>query len=209
MDPAALLRHLRAEGIRDERVLAAIARVPRDRFVPEEHRAFAWDDRALPIGLGQTISQPYVVAFMTEKLELKGGERVLEVGTGSGYQAAILAELGAEVWSVEIVPELVERARTILAELGYTRVHVAGGDGYLGFPSAAPFDAVLAAAAPSHIPPPLLDQLAVGGRLVMPVGTALQELQLVTKRDDGLVIKNVLPVRFVPMTGPMTARTKR
>jgi protein-L-isoaspartate(D-aspartate) O-methyltransferase len=201
VDKALLLRRLRAEGIRDERVLAALARVPREQFVPEDYRDFAWEDRALPIGLGQTISQPYVVAFMTEQLQLRGTERVLDVGTGSGYQTAILAELCAEVWSVEIVPALAERARRALEALGYKNAHVVCADGYQGWAEAAPYDAVLAAAAPSHVPPPLLDQLKVGGRLVMPVGTALQELQLVVKEARGLAIKNILPVRFVPMTG--------
>ena len=156
--------------VRDPRVLAALAHVPRHELVPDEMREYAYEDRPLPIGHGQTISQPYVVAYMTEQLRLRGDERVLEIGTGSGYQAAVLAELAREVYSIEIVEELGERARADLARLGYSNVHVRVGDGYRGWPEQAPFDAIIVTAAPGHVPQPLIDQLAVGGRLVLPVG---------------------------------------
>jgi protein-L-isoaspartate(D-aspartate) O-methyltransferase len=192
---------LAARGIHDERVLAVMRRVPRHRFVSPEERAQAYEDHPLPIGAGQTISQPFVVAFMTQALRLSGDERVLDIGTGSGYQAAILAELAREVWTIEIVPELAERARRTLAELGYERVHVRQGDGYRGWPEAAPFDAILVAAAPDHVPQALLDQLAPGGRLILPVGEREQRLVLIQRTANGFVQEEVLDVRFVPMTG--------
>ena len=191
-------------GIRDARVLDAIARVPRDLFVPGELRAFADEDRPLPIGDGQTISQPYIVAFMTEWLRLEGPERVLEIGTGSGYQAAILSLLAREVFSVEILPALATSAEASLAAFGATNVRLRQGDGRRGWPEAAPFDRVLLTAAPAAtIPEPLLVQLAPGGRLLAPVGAAEdQRLVLVTRDPAGrLASTDLLPVRFVPLTG--------
>lgn len=189
-------------GIDDPRVLAALAAVPRHLFVPEKQRRAAYDDSPLAIGYGQTISQPFVVAFMTQAVALGGDERVLEIGTGSGYQAAVLGELAAEVWTIEIVPELAQRSRALLAELGYDNVHVREGDGYRGWPEHAPFDAIVVTAAPDHVPAPLLDQLAPGGRMVLPVGGERQELLLIEKDAAGaLTEREVLPVRFVPMVG--------
>ena len=204
-DRRRLVEELGAQGIADPRVLAAVGRVPRHVFVPERHDPAAYANRPLPIGAGQTISQPYVVALMTEALELEPGDRVLEVGTGSGYQAAVLAELGARVWSIEIVEELAERAALVLDRLGYSdRVETRVGDGWAGWPEAAPFDAILVTAAPDELPQALLDQLAPGGRLVVPVGEelAVQDLLLVRKRADGSLEQRSLgDVRFVPMTG--------
>lgn len=188
-------------GIRDARVLAAMRAVPRHLFVPMSLRAEAYDDRPLPIGRGQTISQPYIVALMTELALLQPGAKVLEVGTGSGYQAAVLACVAGEVYSVEIVTELAETARGRLLELGYASVSVRAGDGYRGWPEKGPFDAVLVTAAPRQIPQPLLDQLAPGGRLVAPVGERVQDLVVVTRESSGFVTRSSLPVRFVPMTG--------
>ena len=187
--------------VRDPRVLAALARVPRHELVPDEMREHAYEDRPLPIGRGQTISQPYVVAYMTEQLHLRGDERVLEIGTGSGYQAAVLAELAREVYSIEIVEELGARARADLARLGYSNVHVRVGDGYRGWPEQAPFDAIIVTAAPGHVPQPLIDQLAVGGRLVLPVGGLDQELLRIERDATGLRREHLIGVRFVPMRG--------
>jgi protein-L-isoaspartate(D-aspartate) O-methyltransferase len=193
---------LAARGVRDVRVLEAMGRVPRHELVPPELRAEAYEDRPLPIGHSQTISQPYIVAAMTEALRLTGDERVLEVGTGSGYQAAVLAELAREVYSIEIVTPLAEQARRDLARLGYAKVEVKQGDGYRGWPEHAPFDAIVVTAAPDHVPEPLLAQLAPGGRLVLPVGRSHdQALVLVTRSAEGFVREELLPVRFVPMTG--------
>jgi protein-L-isoaspartate(D-aspartate) O-methyltransferase len=192
---------LTARDIRDPRVLEAMKRVPRHSFVPEPMRAHAYDDFALPIGHAQTISQPYVVARMTELAEITPGEKVLEIGTGTGYQAAVLAELGAMVYSVEIVESLARRAAADLRRLGYP-VHTRIGDGYQGWPEEAPFDAILVTAAPPRIPTPLVDQLAPAGRLVIPVGTAEQQALRVLKRTSaGIEESSILPVRFVPMTG--------
>ena len=191
---------LRARGIRDARVLDAMSRVPRHRFVREQDQGVAYGDHPIPIGLGQTISQPYIVAFMTEALAIEAGHRVLEIGTGSGYQAAILGELVREVYTIEIVPELAERSKRVIAELGYKNVHVRAGDGYNGWPEHAPFDAVIVTAAPDHVPQPLVDQLKVGGRLVVPVGRDTQELLVMTRTADGLREESRLPVRFVPLT---------
>ena len=202
-----LVRRLIDQGIRDPRVLAAFARVPRTFFVPEEAQAEAEADRPLDIGCGQTISQPYVVAAMAEALELTGRERVLEVGTGSGYATAILAEMmpvSAGIHSVEIIPELADRARRVLGELGYENVQVRVSDGALGWPEAAPFDAILVSAAPREVPPALLDQLAPGGRLVLPVGPSpeQQELQLWRRLSSGgLEKRGLMQVRFVPLIG--------
>jgi protein-L-isoaspartate(D-aspartate) O-methyltransferase len=198
----ALARQLRATGIRDERVLAAMADIPRSHFVPASLHGDAEADRPLPIGHGQTISQPYIVALMTEWLHLAGAERVLEIGTGSGYQTAILARLAREVFSVEIIPELADRAAAALAAGGVTNVHLRVGDGARGWPEAAPFDRVIVTAAPARLPDPLLAQLAPGGRLVAPVGADAERqlLHLVVKGPGGeLEARQILPVRFVPL----------
>jgi len=189
-------------GIEDSATLAAMRTVPRHEFVPPEHRALAYEDIPLPIGQGQTISQPTVVALMTELIRPRPGRRVLEVGTGSGYQAAILAETGCRVWTIEIFRALANEARVRLARLGYANVTVRHGDGYLGWPEEAPFDAILVTAAADSIPPALLDQLAPSGRLVMPVGDQFlyQELVLVEKDTAGkLTSRELFPVRFVPL----------
>jgi protein-L-isoaspartate(D-aspartate) O-methyltransferase len=193
-----------ARGIDDPRVLAALRTVPRDRFVPPEWRSYAYDDGPLPIGEGQTISQPYVVAAMTAILDLKATDRVFELGTGSGYQAAVASRLCAHVWTVEIHPALAERARKTLDALGYDNVSVRTGDGFRGWPEAAPFDAMLVTAAVPRLPQELLKQLKPNGRAVMPVGEAdsVQELVLLTKHPDGrLLTTRIFPVRFVPATG--------
>ena len=190
------------EPILDPAVLAAMRKVPRHELVPGEVRALAYADRPLPIDYGQTISQPYVVAFMTEKLEPKANDRILEIGTGSGYQAAVLAEIVAEVHSIEIVPELASRAAADLKRLGYTNIHIRHGDGYQGWPEAAPFDAIIVTCAPEAVPKPLVEQLKPGGRMIIPVGGAGdQTLILLRKHGDRLEQQAVLPVRFVPMTG--------
>lgn len=189
--------------IADEKVLAAMSKVPRHEFVPAEVRSLAYEDRPLPIGHRQTISQPYIVAFMTEKLEPEPGEKVLEVGTGSGYQAAVLSQLVKEVYSIEIVRELAEDAEQTLDRLDYENVHVKAGDGYKGWPEHAPFDAIIVTCAPTEIPQPLVEQLKEGGRMIIPVGPdgGVQELYLLEKKDGKILQKSVLPVRFVPMTG--------
>lgn len=192
---------IRARGVEDDRVLAAMAKVPRHLFVPEDVRAQAYDDYPLPIGEQQTISQPYIVALMTSLLELDGDERVLEIGTGSGYQAAVLGELAARVYSIEILDTLSARAKETLGRLGYRNVELRVGDGFSGWPEEAPFDAIIVTAAPPKVPQPLLDQLKVGGRLVIPVGRYFQDLLVFTKTADGIEKRNVIPVRFVPMTG--------
>lgn len=198
----ALARALDRDGIDDPDVLEAIRTVPRHEFVPGALRELAYDDRPLPIGHAQTISQPYVVALMTELARVEPGDRVLEVGTGSGYQSAVLAELSAEVWSIEIVEPLARQAAADLARLGYD-VRTRSGDGYRGWPEAAPFDAIVITAAPPAVPRPLLEQLAIGGRLVVPVGDAwgAQELVVITRTEDGFERERSIPVQFVPMTG--------
>jgi protein-L-isoaspartate(D-aspartate) O-methyltransferase len=194
-------------GVKAPAVLAAMERVPRHLFVPEEDRAGSYGDHPLPIGSGQTISQPYIVALMTELLGVGPGDRVLEIGTGSGYQAAVLSRVVAEVYTIEIVEPLGERARRTLADLGYGNVHVRVGDGYKGWPDKAPFDAILVTAAPPRIPEPLLAQLKPGGKMVLPVGSFHQDLLVLTKRADGSIERReVLPVRFVPMTGEAQKR---
>ena len=190
-----------ARGVRDAKTLAALRKVPRHLFVPEAAGREAYEDHPLPIGHAQTISQPYIVALMTESLGLQGGETILEVGSGSGYQAAVLAEIAAQVYSIEIVEPLAEEARERLRRLGYGNVQVRAGDGYAGWPEAAPFDAIMVTAAAPRIPEPLKTQLRDGGRLVLPVGDESQELILVTRRGATFVERRVLPVRFVPMTG--------
>lgn len=192
---------IRARGVRDAHVLAAMQAVPRHRFVPDELRDDAYGDFPLPIGFSQTISQPYIVAFMTEALQVGPQAKVLEIGTGSGYQAAVLGEIAAEVYTIEIVSPLAARSAALLEELGYANVHVRDGDGYAGWPEEAPFDAIMVTAAPDHVPQPLVDQLAVGGRMVIPVGVVEQELRVLTKQEDGSLREGErMPVRFVPLT---------
>ena len=194
---------LAAGGIRNPEVLQAMTEVPRHEFVPASLRPYAYADGPLPIGHGQTISQPFIVAYMTQALELSKEDTVLEVGTGSGYQAAILGKLAKEVYTIEIVPPLAESARVILSKLGFENVHVRLGDGYLGWPEKAPFDAIIVTCAPDHVPEPLISQLKEGGRLVIPVGTAggIQQLVLLKKRNGQISKEKMLDVRFVPMTG--------
>ncbi len=190
-----------ARDIRDPQVLAAMRKVPRHLFVPADVQQFAYIDSPLPIGLGQTISQPYIVAFMSQALELKPQDRVLEIGTGSGYQAAVLAELVKEVYTIEIVEPLAREAEARLKRLGYTNIHLRVGDGYRGWKEAAPFDAIMLTAAPDHIPQPLIDQLREGGRLILPLGRGDQDLVRLRRTPQGIRREILLPVRFVPMTG--------
>ncbi len=194
-------RQIRARGIKDPVVLAAMREVPRHLFVPLTQRYLAYADHPLPIGAGQTISQPYIVAYMTEAADVSPDETVLEIGTGSGYQAAVLGEIASQVYTIEIIPELAERAQTVLAELHYTNVHVKSGNGYLGWPEHAPFDAIVVTAAPEQVPQALVDQLAPGGRMVVPVGATDQEILIVEKTAKGVVKRRTIAVRFVPMTG--------
>ncbi|QQR76247.1 MAG: protein-L-isoaspartate(D-aspartate) O-methyltransferase [Holophagales bacterium] len=195
-------------GVRQPAVLQAMKAVPRHLFVPEPFRAQSYEDYPLPIGAQQTISQPYIVALMTELLDLTGDERVLEIGTGSGYQAAVLSRVAGEVYTIEILEPLGRQAQRILGELGYKNVHTRIGDGYQGWPEAAPFDAIVVTAAPERIPQPLLDQLKVGGRMVIPVGAFFQDLLVLTKTPNGVDKKNIIPVRFVPMTGEAQKKPK-
>jgi protein-L-isoaspartate(D-aspartate) O-methyltransferase len=193
---------IETRGIKDKAVLAAMRTVPRHRFVPAALQGMAYSDSPLPIGAGQTISQPYIVGLMTELIEPQKGMRVLEIGTGSGYQAAVLAECVAEVDSIEVIPSLGRKAETVLRELGYRNVRVRIGDGYQGWAERAPYDAViLTAAPPKDVPRPLLDQLKRGGRLVAPVGRNVQDLVRITKTESGFRREVMAPVRFVPMTG--------
>jgi protein-L-isoaspartate(D-aspartate) O-methyltransferase len=196
---------LKRRGISDPEVLRAMGTVPRHAFVPDELEAQAYADWPLPIGGDQTISQPYIVAYMTQALSVRKGDKILEIGAGSGYQAAVLAEMGANVYTIEILPELEKRAAAILEHLGYA-VHARVGDGYDGWPEAAPFDGVIVTAAPPTIPDPLIAQLKNNGRLVVPVGTADQTLEVYRKQDGALNLVETLPVRFVPMTGKAAAR---
>jgi protein-L-isoaspartate(D-aspartate) O-methyltransferase len=189
-------------GITNRAVLDAMLKVPRHELVPERLRREAYDDHPLPIGHGQTISQPYIVGFMTEVLEPRATDRVLEIGTGSGYQAAVLAEIVAEVYTIEIVEPLAKQAQTDLKRLGYKNVHVRAGDGYRGWPEAAPFDAIIVTCAPERVPQPLVQQLKDGGRMIIPVGPSFdQNLYLLEKKGTNILQRAVLPVRFVPMTG--------
>lgn len=194
-------KQLISRGIKERHVVDAFLNVPRHRFVPPELVDSAYYDGPLPIGMEQTISQPYIVALMTEVADVHKGDKVLEVGTGSGYQTAILAEIGCEVYTIEIIPELAERARHTLTELGYRNIHFRIGDGNKGWEEHAPYDAVIVTAAPDHIPDPLVEQLKVGGRLVIPVGSYEQELLLLVKEEKGVTIRHITPVRFVPMKG--------
>ena len=193
-------RQIAARGVADPRVLAAMRTVPRHRFVEPDLAASAYADHPLPIGAGQTISQPYIVAYMVELLKLKPGARVLEVGTGCGYQAAVLGEIAAAVYTIEIVETLAACATRTLSALGYRHVHVRHGDGYGGWPEHAPFDGIVVAAAPDHVPPALVAQLAVGARLVLPVGDMHQEIRVITKTAGGSTEERLIPVRFVPLT---------
>jgi protein-L-isoaspartate(D-aspartate) O-methyltransferase len=200
-------RQLRPRGIDDPRTLQAMAKVAREKFVPKELAARAYEDRPLPIGHGQTISQPFIVAFMTQELKAKPGDRVLEIGTGSGYQAAVLAELVGEVYTIEIVKPLADNAEIRLRELGYSNVHVKAGDGYKGWPEHAPFDAIIVTAAPDHIPQPLAEQLKEGGRMVIPVGgTFVQRLNVLEKHGGALKQTAAIPVKFVPLTRDPAAK---
>ena len=196
-------RQIRARGVSDPNVVDAMMAVPRHRFVPDEaalqDRAYA--DTPLPIGHGQTISQPYIVAHMTDALQLPTDAKVLEVGTGSGYQAAVLAEVARDVYTIEIVPELATTSRGLLRDLGYDNVNIRQGDGYGGWPDEAPFDGIIVTAAPDHVPPALVEQLAEGARLVIPVGGDSQAMTIVTRAAGGSTVEVTLPVRFVPMTG--------
>lgn len=195
-----------ARGIADKNVIEAMRRIPRHLFVPKEERERAYSDGPLPIGHSQTISQPYIVAIMTELLGIDSTSKVLEIGTGSGYQAAVLGEIADSVYTIEIVAPLAEKAAEILDSLGYKNIFVRAGDGYQGWPESAPFDAVIVTAAAPKIPQPLIDQLKTGGRLVIPVGDLSQELYLVTKNEVGIVKQSIIPVRFVPMTGEVQKR---
>jgi protein-L-isoaspartate(D-aspartate) O-methyltransferase len=193
-------QQIAARGVVDPRVLSAMRRVPRHRFVDATLARHAYEDRPLAIGYEQTISQPYIVAYMTELLGLTENARVLEIGTGCGYQAAILGELAREVYTIEIVKPLADCATKVLADLGYTNVHVRHGDGYGGWPDHAPFDGIVVAAAPDHVPQALIAQLAVGARLVIPVGDLDQEIRVITKTPTGVREERLIPVRFVPLT---------
>jgi protein-L-isoaspartate(D-aspartate) O-methyltransferase len=197
----AMVERLRQRGITQPEVLDSMEKVPRHLFVPESLRAQAYADEVLPLGAGRTIYEPHVVALMTSLLDLQKGDKVLEVGTGSGYHAAVLARLAREVYSVEIVPPVASQARQRLQALGYHNIEIRVGDGYQGWAEKAPFDAILLAVAPPHIPQPLIDQLRVGGRMVVPVGGLLQDLLVITKTADGLEKRTVIPVKLAPMTG--------
>lgn len=197
-----VMEQLMPRGIHEQRVLAAMSKVPREEFVPEDLRAASYTDQPLPIGHGQTISQPYIVALMTEELRLQPTDRVLEIGTGSGYQAAVLAELVAEVYSIEIIEPLAKTAEMTLQQLGYKNVHIKVGDGYKGWPESAPFDAIIVTCAPDHVPQPLVDQIKDGGRMIIPVGgNFAQELYLLEKINGRLRERSIEAVRFVPMVG--------
>lgn len=195
-------RQILARKVRDPKVLEAMRKVPRHNYVPETLRGQAYEDEPLPIGYGQTISQPYIVAYMTEQLDLKGDEKVLEIGTGSGYQAAILAEIVRSVYTIEIVEPLADQAKGILSQEGYHNIQFRTGNGYLGWPECAPFDAIMVTAAPQDLPNALIEQLKAGGRMIVPVGDWTQNLLLITKTESSYSVKNLLPVRFVPMVNP-------
>jgi len=194
-----LVESLKEQGISKRPVLEALLKVPRHKFVPPTYRHLAYENRPLPIGHDQTISQPFIVGYMTEMAEIASGETVLEIGTGSGYQAAVLAELAKEVYSIEIIPPLAENARNLLREMGYQNVQVKTGNGYLGWPEHAPFDAIIVTAAPDEVPQALVDQLAVRGKMVVPVGSGFQQMVIVTRNESGVVERRTIPVAFVPM----------
>lgn len=201
MGHTTMIAQIERYGIRDPRVIRAMAKVQRHRFIPEKYleASDAYGDHPCPIGFGQTISQPYIVAYMTERIAPKSGDKVLEIGTGSGYQAAILAELGADVYTIEIIPELADHARKALAEEGYAKVHVRTGDGYKGWPEHAPFDAIIVTCAPDDVPPALVEQLRDGGRMIVPVGEGTQRLVILRKKDGEVEKEEDLAVVFVPM----------
>src|SRR2546423_6458444 len=200
-------QQLKPRGIHDERVLAAMAKVPREEFLPENLRAQAYNDSALSIGHDQTISQPFIVAFMTEQLRLQPNDRVLEIGTGSGYQTAVLAELVKDVYTIEIIEPLAKDASARLARLDHNNAHVKVGDGFQGWPEVAPFDAIIVTCAPDKVPQPLTQQLKDGGRMIIPVGAGLdQQLHLLEKKDGQLAERAILPVRFVQMSGEAAAK---
>jgi protein-L-isoaspartate(D-aspartate) O-methyltransferase len=194
-----LVEVVKSQGVKNKAVLDALLRVPRHKFVPSSHQNQAYENRALPIAHEQTISQPFIVGYMSEAADIAPGDRVLEIGTGSGYQAAVLAELAKEVYSIEIVPGLADTARSLLGELGYKNVQVKTGNGYLGWPERAPFDAILVTAAPDEVPQALVDQLAVGGTMVVPVGSGYQQMVIITRGESGVVERRTIPVAFVPM----------
>lgn len=194
-------RQIQARGIKAPAVLEAMRRVPRHRFVPAPAINLAYEDHPLRIGSEQTISQPYIVAYMTEAADISPSDKVLEIGTGSGYQAAVLGEIAREVYTIEIIPELAERARSTLADLGYRNVHTKEGNGYLGWPEHAPFDAIVVTAAPDEVPQALVDQLAPGGIMVVPVGAVSQDMMIIERTQRGVIERRTIPVRFVPMTG--------
>jgi len=194
-------QQLQGRDVKDRRVLDAMLEVPRHRFVIPSALDAAYTDSALPLMLGQTISQPYIVGYMSQALRLQGKEKVLEIGTGSGYQAAVLAEIVQDVYTIEILKDLSGRAQSILDSLGYGNIHFRVGDGYQGWPEFAPFDCIIVTAAPDHIPQPLIDQLKPGGRMIIPVGKGDQQLVLLEKGEEGVVRRATIPVRFVPMTG--------
>lgn len=196
-----MVKQLRARGIQNRGVLKAMSKVPRHRFVAASEADIAYGDHPLPLSHNQTISQPYIVAYMTEAASISSNEKVLEIGTGSGYQAAVLGDLAKEVYTIEIIPELSERARKTLSELGYKNVHVKTGNGYQGWAEHAPYDAIVVTAAPDRIPEALVNQLALNGKMVIPVGTWNQEMLVIKKTQDGLIENRTIPVRFVPMTG--------
>lgn len=199
-----LVEQLRSEGIRSQGVLDALLKVPRHKFVPSSYRHLAYQNRPLPIGQDQTISQPFIVGYMTEAAEIASGEKVLEIGTGSGYQAAVLAELAKQVYTIEIIPELADSARTLLREMGYKNVEVKTGNGYAGWPEHAPFDAIVVTAAPDQVPQALVEQLSVKGKMVIPVGSSFQQMVIITKTESGVVERRTIQVAFVPMTGKPT-----
>ena len=190
---------LRDRDIKDQRVLAALSQVPRHQFVDSSWRDLAYSDRPLPIDHNQTISQPYIVAYMSQAAGISDQDKVLEIGTGCGYQAAVLGELAREVYSVEVIPQLADRARQALSKLNYQNIAVKTGDGYQGWAEHAPYDAIIVTAAPKHIPQALIDQLAIDGKLVIPVGTWYQQIVVLTKTQDRIVAENTIPVNFVPM----------
>lgn len=196
-----LIDELRSQGINSSTVLDAMQKVPRHKFVPSSQRHLAYQNRPLSIGHGQTISQPFIVGYMTEAASIAPGDKVLEIGTGSGYQAAVLAELAKEVYTIEIIPQLAEGARALLRELDYKNVQVKTGNGYEGWPEHGPFDAIVVTAAPDEVPQALVKQLALRGKMVIPVGSTFQEMVIITRDESGVVERRTIPVRFVPMTG--------
>jgi protein-L-isoaspartate(D-aspartate) O-methyltransferase len=196
---------IEARGVKDQRVLEVMRKVKRHIFVPTQLQNAAYEDRPLPIGQGQTISQPYIVAYMTEAAKISSKDRILEIGTGSGYQAAVLGELAKEVYTIEIVKPLAESARSLLERLGYKNIKVKWGDGYQGWKEQAPFEAIIVTAAPAEVPEELVKQLKIGGRMVVPIGGFFQELYLITKTKTGIKKETLLPVRFVPMVKPSGA----